>query len=109
MLGQWKSEIGQTVRIKTYPLIGLRVLYKPVRGRARLLRVGKLHAEKISLYLGWLGPLQTILHLSLQSEPVTKELVMRPEVEPGPESRWDRDDFGYPWLFPLLKFRRVTQ
>lgn len=108
MLGEWRSETGQTVKIKAYPLIGLRVLYKPVRGRARSLRVAELESKKVSLYLSWLGPLQTMLHLRLLPDPATKELVLVPEVESGPESQWEREDFGYPWLFPLQELSRVS-
>jgi hypothetical protein len=104
-LGHWISETGQSVKIKRFPLLGPRVSYRPERGRTRSLRVAKLQPMKISLYLGWFGPLETMLHLSLVFDPYAKEIVMVPEIESGPESRWDRDDFGYPWLFPIKEFR----
>lgn len=108
ILGEWRSQAGQTIKIKGYPLIGLRVLYKPVRGRARSLRVAEIQPRKISLYLSWLGPLQTMLHLRLLPDPATKELVLVPELESGPETQWERKDFGYPWLFPLQELSRTS-
>lgn len=103
-----ETDAGQSVRIRKFPLIGLRVSYKPERVRTRSLKVAEVQIQKISLYLSWFGSLETMLHLRLLPDPDTKEAVLVPEVESGPESQWDRNDFGCPWLFPLKEFHRVS-
>ena len=108
LLGHWRSEAGQLLRIRRLPLLGLRVSYKPSRGRVRYLKIAQIEPEKISLYLSWLGPLETMLHLKLLPDPKTTQLVLVPELESGPESSWEREDFGFPWLFPFKEFHRVS-
>ena len=106
--GQWKSQSGQMLVIRRLPILGVMVTCKPIQGRPRFLKVAEINSGKLSLYLSWLGPLQAMLHLRLLPDPETEEIVLVPELEAGPETSWEREDLGFPWLFPLREYHRVS-
>jgi hypothetical protein len=108
LLGRWKSNSGEIIVIRRWPIFGLRVSFTPVRGRSRSLKIANIELSKVSLFLSWLGHMEAMLHLRLLPDPENKETVLVPELEAGPESSWDKEDFGFPWLCPLEEFRRVS-
>ena len=48
-----------------------------------------------------------MMYLWQASDLETKELILVPEIEEGPETRWENEDLGFPWVFPLSIFKQA--
>jgi hypothetical protein len=51
--------------------------------------------------------MEAMMYLWPASDTETKEMILIPEIEQGSETRWELDDLGFPWAFPLTVFRKV--
>ena len=65
-----------------------------------------MKGEKLIVSLNWLVWLETMLLLHHEIDADSGNELLIPELESGPESTWEDEGFGFPWLLPLGVFRR---
>jgi hypothetical protein len=105
-LGKWVSDHGQLISVRKIPVIGYAVNYYPQKGRPRILLRWHMKDEILIVSLSWLSWLETMLLLQHKNDAISGKEILVPELESGPESRWEDEGFGFPWLLPLGVFRQ---
>ncbi len=107
--GIWNTVGGKRLLITKLPAIGMVAVYFQSRSmRPHILHPCTMNGFILGLYLHWLGPLEAMLFLAPGTKIDGRVPILIPELECGPESLWERDAFGFPWLAPLEAFRRVA-
>lgn len=105
--GKWVSDYGHKIWFISFPFFKNYVLYKPKKGRFRILptyHYVDYHCKLIGLH--FLGLMEAMFYLWPASDIETKEVILIPMIEEGPETLWELDDYGFPWVFPLSVFRK---
>jgi hypothetical protein len=109
-LGRWKSDEGQSLWIIKIPKLNwVYAFYKPKKGRRICFMPCHLldGVSNISISLHILGLMEAMLVLTPACSIEEKKDILIPELESGSETRWELDDWGFPWVYPLSIFQRV--
>lgn len=87
--GKWISECGHKIWFLKMPLLKSRlVVFKPQKGRYRLLVRYEQESDNFCLIgLHFLGLMEAMMYLWQASDLKTKEPILIPEIEEGPETR----------------------
>lgn len=108
--GKWDTVAGQRMRVLALPLVGLVAIFRPSGSSwPRLLFPCYVEETNLMVPLGWLGPLDATLVLSPGTKIDGRVPILVPELQSGPESWWEEEGFGFPWVYPLAIFRREKQ
>ncbi len=109
-LGRWKSTEGQSLWIIRIPKLNwVYAFYKPTKGR----RISFMPCHfldgnsTMSISLHIMGLMEAMLVLTPACDIEDKKSILIPSLESGPETNWELDDWGFPWVYPLSIFQRV--
>mgnify|MGYP000123055932 CR=1 FL=1 len=109
-LGHWKSDEGQSLWIMKIPKINLiYAFYKPKKGRRVCFMPCHFldGVSSISISLHIMGLMEAMLVLTPACCIAGKKSILIPSLESGPETNWELDNWGFPWVQPLGIFQRV--
>ena len=109
-LGRWKSTEGQSLWIIRVPKLNwVYAFYKPKKGRRISFMpchfLDGISTMSISLHI--MGLMEAMLVLTPACSIEDKKSILIPSLESGPETNWELDDWGFPWVYPLSIFQRV--
>ena len=62
------------------------------------------HTLHIALHI--LGLMEAMLVLSPACNIEDRSDILVAELESGSETRWELNDWGFPWVFPIRSFKR---
>lgn len=107
--GTWKSEAGQSLWIARIPGTSRTyAFYKPVKGRRiwflPCYNLDGNHTLHIALHI--LGLMEAMLVLSPACTIDDRSDILVAKLESGSETRWELNDWGFPWVFPIRSFKR---